>query len=106
MTNTSFHIGASNLLDPFTAVRTCAGSDKADTNTNAVVRVRIFDGLGVVLECTDRLSFAQSWVPLSDDTEWPKDKEGSLYSVVDTSNRLAGLLAHGARQDEVVEVVR
>lgn len=100
----SFLIHGQNLADAYAVTRTFAGSDKNAPDTYGIVRWRIWEGQGILLEATDTRSFSQCWVGLNENSQRPDADHDALFSVSDSANRLSGLLQHAARLDESVSV--
>lgn len=59
---------------------------------------------GILVDATDRTSFAQAFVPLRDAAKGPTGDDYQLYSVEDRARRVEGLLKHLAKDNEPIKL--
>lgn len=104
MTTTDYRIDATRFSEAYTTVRSLSGTDRGDLDTLGIVRLRLYAD-GILVDATDRTSFAQAFVPLRDtNIDWPTGDDFELYSVEDRARRVDGLLKHLAKDQEVVKL--
>ena len=88
----------------YSAVSTCQGRDRHQPETFSIVRFSVWHDVGVALSATDRRSVAEAWIPLRG-ADRPDREADDVFNVVDSANRVRGLLAHAAKEeDERLEI--
>ena len=88
----------------YKAVATCTGTNKADVDTYKIMRFRIWEGIGALIEATDNMAVAQAWLPEKHGDSRPDTEADLEVNIVDSAGRVGGLIAHAARTEETLSL--